>query len=138
MGGTGWGGAGRGGAGRGGVGQAEPDGRHHGRCPQSCGNCGRRALNRATMLPDETVDSRGRELPFHSVNGVIVDSRGRAIPMPAKLESDSVDAGVVAGLAVGGLCLIALALAVAMAVRRRRSTNTPGKATEMGSVAAEM
>ena len=68
-------------------------------------------------------------------NGVIVDSRGRPIPMPADLESSSVNIGLVAGLAVGGVCLIALAAATAVAVQRHRSTNAPAEA-EMGTVAA--
>jgi len=107
-------------------------------CPLSCGNCGRRALNRATALPDDMVDSRGKQLPFHNDNGVIVDSRGHAILMPADVQSDSgsVNVGLAAGLAVGGVCLVALVIA-AVVYRRRNTKAATGKATvEMGTVAA--
>ena len=113
---------------------------HVSRCPLSCGKCGRRSIDRAAALPDDLVDSRGQKLPFHMENGVIVDSRGRPIPMPADLESKPASVGIVAGLAIGGLCIVVLAVAVALAVavHRRRGgacTNARTKA-EMGAVAA--
>ena len=84
------------------------------------------------------VDSRGKQLPFHNDNGVIVDSRGHAILMPADVQSDSgsVNVGLAAGLAVGGVCLVALVIA-AVVYRRRNTKAATGKATvEMGTVAA--
>jgi len=116
------------------IGECEkPFGQAPSLCPQSCGACGSRRSRSVALYDDKgqplTKDSRGRDLPVQfDREGVLVDSRGRPVPMPDDSAQSSSSVGVTVGLAVGGLCLVSLMVAAAVIAFRRRSTKASADA----------